>query len=311
MRCSGGTAIARAVRRDSCGNLPPNPGLPPPDRSWDSVRERGTLRVGMDFGRPPFAYTAPDGQLVGLNVDLARDLAARLGVRVEIVNVSADGFYDAVRVGRIDILVSTLPPTPAFRDIALSAPYVEIGERVIVRAGSMLRTPDDLAGRRVGAELGSDGDLALRVFARRVPLVRDSDYDTGDAALAALRAGSLDAVIADGIAARRAVAADPGLALLPLPVREQPFVWATKRTAVSLTMRTDRALAAARTDGTLARLDARWLAVPVGNRTSLPSPLAWRGEGGEGRRPSLPDAVETTGVFGPEFALRVVLRGAR
>lgn len=242
-------------------NLPPNPGLPPPDRSWDTVRERGALRVGMDFGRPPFAYTAPDGQLVGMNVDLARDLAARLGVQTEIVNVSADGFYDAVRTERIDILVSTLPPAPMFRDIAYSAPYVDIGERVIVRTGSTIRTVDDLAGRRVGAELGSDGDLALRVLARRVPLLRESDYDTGDTALAALRAGSLDAVVADGIAARWAVAADPGLVPLPTPVRERPFVWATKRGAVALTTRTDRALAAARADGTLARLDARWLAV--------------------------------------------------
>jgi len=241
-------------------NLPPNPGLPLPDRSWEVVRERGTLRVGMDFGRPPFAYTVPDGQLVGMNVDLARDLAARLGVQAEIVNVSADGFTDAVRTGRVDILVSTLPPISAFGDIAYSAPYIEIGERVIVRANSPIRTPDDLAGRRVGAELGSDGDLALRVLARSVPLVRDSDYDTGEAAFAALRGGTLDAVIADGIAARRAVVANPGLAPLPQPVRERPFVWATKRGAVALTMRTDRALAAARADGSLARLDARWFA---------------------------------------------------
>lgn len=240
--------------------VPANPALPPPDRSWQIVRGRGVLRVGMDFGRPPFAFTAPDGQLVGLNVDLARDLAARLGVRAEIVNTPADGFTDALRTGRIDILVSTLPPEPAFRDIAYSAPYVEIGERVVVRADSPVRVPDDLAGRRVGAELGSDGDLALRVLARRLPLTRDSDYDTDTAALAALRAGSLDAVIADGIGARRAVAADPGLVMLPQPVRPRTFVWATKRSATSLTQQTDRARADARADGTLARLDARWLA---------------------------------------------------
>jgi len=238
----------------------PTAGLPPPDRSWDAVRARGTLRVGMDYGTPPFAFAAPDGALQGYTVDLARDLAARLGLAATITEVPSDGFLDALRTDRVDVILSTLPPTPALADIAYSAAYVEIGERVVVRRGSDLRVPDDLAGRRVGAELGSDGDLALRVLARRVALMRNSDFDTGDDALAALRAGSLDAVVMDGIAARRAVAADVALALLPASVLPKSYVLATRRTHAALTAHTDAALATARATGVLARLDDRWLA---------------------------------------------------
>jgi len=238
----------------------PTAGLPPPDRSWDAVRARGMLRVGMDYGTPPFAFAAPDGSLQGYTVDLARDLAARLGLAAAITEVPSDGFLDALRTDRVDVILSTLPPTPALADIAYSTAYVEIGERVVVRRGSDLRVPDDLAGRRVGAELGSDGDLALRVLARRVALMRNSDFDTGDDALAALRTGSLDAVVMDGIAARRAVAADAALALLPASVLPKSYVLATRRTHAALTAHTDAALATARATGVLARLDDRWLA---------------------------------------------------
>ena len=233
--------------------------VPPADRYWEAVQARGVLRVGMDFGTPPFA-AAPDGTLGGYTVDLAQDLATRLGVTAAIIETPTDGFYDALRTDRVDLILSTLPPMPAFADIAYSPAYVEIGARIVVRAENALRTPDDLAGKRVGAELGSDGDLALRVLARRVSLTRESDYDSGEAALTALHMNALDAVVMDGIAARRAIAADATLALLPTPVLPKPYVLATRRVAPSLTAHLDTALAAARTEGTLARLDNRWLA---------------------------------------------------
>ena len=232
---------------------------PPVDHQWEAVQARGVLRVGMDFGTPPFA-AAPDGTLQGYTVDLAQDLAVRLGVTAAIIETPTDGFYDALRTDRVDLILSTLPPVPAFADIAYSPAYVEIGARIVVRAESALRTPDDLAGKRVGAELGSDGDLALRVLARRVPLTRESDYDSGEAALTALHMDALDAVVMDGIAARRAIAADSTLALLLTPVLPKSYVLVTRRIAPSLTAHVGTALAAARADGTLTRLDDRWLA---------------------------------------------------
>ncbi len=159
------------------------------DRTWEQVRKSGTLRVGMDAGVPPFAMPG-NGDLQGFDPDLARDLAARLGLTVTIVNTPSDALYDALLTGKVDALIAALPVTPEFRrDVAYSAPYIEMGERAIVRAGSDIRTPADLAHRRVGVELGSDGDLAARTLARHVPLDLHSTYDSGDAALADLANG--------------------------------------------------------------------------------------------------------------------------
>ncbi len=229
------------------------------DLAWERVRKTQTLRVGMDFGVPPFAM-ASGGEVQGFDADLARDLGARLGVDVTIVNTPSDALYDALLTGKVDALIAALPVTPEFgRDVAYSAPYVEMGERAVIRAGSAVTRPADLAGKRVGAELGSDGDLAARYFARDTPIRLNSEYDSGDAALADLRAGNLDAVILDGIAARRAVAEDRTLVMLDEPILSTGYVIATKRDAPTLTTHLRDALAAARASGLLDRLDARWL----------------------------------------------------
>lgn len=229
------------------------------DQTWERVRKSGVLRVGMDAGVPPFAMLG-NGDLQGFDADLARNLASRLGVQVAIINTPSDALYDALLTGKVDALIAALPVTPEFRrDVAYSPPYVEMGERAIVRAGSDIRAPADLANRRVGAELGSDGDLAARTLARRLPIRLQSMYDSGDAALADLRNGILDAVVLDGIAARHTAATDPALAMLPEPVLSNGYVIATKQDARILTTNLDRALDAARATGLLTQLEARWL----------------------------------------------------
>lgn len=230
------------------------------DRTWEQVRKTGTLRVGMDAGVPPFAMPG-NGGLQGFDPDLARDLAARLGVTVTIVNTPSDALYDALRTGKVDALIAALPVTPEFRrDVTYSAPYIEMGERAIVRAGSDIQGPTDLAHRRVGVELGSDGDLAARALARHVPIALQSIYDSGDAALADLMSGQLDAVVLDGIAARRAVAVNPTFVMLPEPVLGNGYVIATRRDARLLSTNLGLALEDARAAGLLTRLEARWLA---------------------------------------------------
>lgn len=234
------------------------------DRTWERARKSGTLRVGMDAGVPPFAMPG-NGDIQGFDADLARDLAGRLGLAVTIVNTPSDALYDALLTGAVDALIAALPVTPEFRrDVAYSAPYIEMGERAIVRAGSDIRAPADLASRRVGAELGSDGDLAARSLARHLPIRLQSAYDSGDAALADLRGGTLDAVVLDGIAARHVVATDPSLVMLPDPVLSNGYVIATKQDAPTLTMNLGRALAAARAAGIFTQLESRWLTAADG-----------------------------------------------
>jgi ABC-type amino acid transport substrate-binding protein len=142
-----------------------------PDDTWDRLRETGVLRVGMDASFPPFETIAPDGTLVGFDVDLARELARRLGpalseaegsvaegIEVQFVaNLPYDGLYDALAVGRVDVVISALVVNPArMADFAYSIPYFDAGQVLVVRAvGTRIEEPGpepvaemtDLGGR--------------------------------------------------------------------------------------------------------------------------------------------------------------------
>src|SRR4030042_7081058 len=62
----------------------------PVDKTWTQVRESGVVRFGMDAGFMPFDGLTASGEFVGLDADLARELARRLGLRAEFMQVGAD-----------------------------------------------------------------------------------------------------------------------------------------------------------------------------------------------------------------------------
>lgn len=96
----------------------------PPDISLKQVQDAGTLRVVMDASFPPLESVQADGQLNGVDVTVARDLGAALGVRVQITNMSSDGLKDAVLAGKADAIVSSFQAVPEWKkELAYSRPY--------------------------------------------------------------------------------------------------------------------------------------------------------------------------------------------
>ncbi|RME44796.1 MAG: amino acid ABC transporter substrate-binding protein, partial [Caldilineae bacterium] len=97
-----------------------------------AVQRRGVLRVGLDPSFPPFETLDAGGQVIGLDADIARAIAADLGVQVEFVPIAFDGLYDALQVGRVDVLLSGLPVDPTrTRDVAYSRPYFNAGQMLV------------------------------------------------------------------------------------------------------------------------------------------------------------------------------------
>jgi len=79
----------------------------------EQIKSKGVLTIGVKADYPPFGYRTPDGEIVGIEPDLARDIAKRLGVKVELVPVVASNFLQFLQQGRIDMLISTMNDTPA------------------------------------------------------------------------------------------------------------------------------------------------------------------------------------------------------
>ena len=77
-----------------------------------SVKQKGKLVVGVKADYKPFGYTDPSGKIVGLEIDLANDVAKRLGVGIELVPVIAANRMEFLKQGRIDLMIATMAYKP-------------------------------------------------------------------------------------------------------------------------------------------------------------------------------------------------------
>ena len=136
------------------------------DEGLSSVRaprvvEAGTLTVCSDMPYQPFEYMK-DGKPVGFDVDLIREVAAKLDVRLKIKDTDFDDIQsgDALNSGRCDVAISAMTITgERARVLDFSSPYFDASQALVVDRGSEIDSLDDLAGKRIGVQGGTTGEL--------------------------------------------------------------------------------------------------------------------------------------------------------
>jgi polar amino acid transport system substrate-binding protein len=147
----------------------------PPADVVEDLAPTGKLRAAINFGNPVLATKDPaTGEPRGVSVDLARELARRLGVPVELVTFDAAGrVFDALKAGAWDVAFLAIDPARAV-DIAFSPAYVEIEGVYLVARDSPIRVNAevDRAGTRVVVGRGSAYDLYLSRELEAATLVR-------------------------------------------------------------------------------------------------------------------------------------------
>jgi ABC-type amino acid transport substrate-binding protein len=233
-----------------------------PDDAWERVLETGALRVGMDASFPPFEFIVADGTLSGFDVELAQELGRRLGVEAQFVtNLPYDGLYDALAVGRVDVLISALVINPErMADFAYSASYFDAGQVLVVREGETgVAGVADLSGRALAVEFGSQGDMEARKWARRLPGLVVAPYETAAEALAAVAAGEADGALVDHVSALAEIGTGSGLVVVGDPVVAQPYAVGVRQESVYLLRAINDALAEMEADGTMEALVAEWM----------------------------------------------------
>ena len=149
----------------------------------DVVKEfapSGTLRAAINQGNSVLAQKGPDGEALGITVDLARELGRQLGVPVDLVIFDAAGkAFDALKSGRTDIGFLAIEPVRA-AEVDFTAPYVLIEGTYMVPADSPLKAVEDVdrPGIRIGVNKGSAYDLFLTRSLKHATLQRgDSGVD--------------------------------------------------------------------------------------------------------------------------------------
>ena len=193
------------------------PTLPPPTSTLDVVRRRGVLRVGVAT-YVPWAMTSRSGQLIGFEIDLAKQLADDLGVTAEFVRAAYPNLLDDLLADRFDVVVSGMSITPGRALVAnFSIPVGESFVRLVasrekaagMRTAGAFDRPEVTIGVRAGA-IGED--IAKKAF----PKATIQKFEDVDAGLEALLAGKLTAFVAKSPAPEMLLAKAGNKLFLPL-----------------------------------------------------------------------------------------------
>jgi His/Glu/Gln/Arg/opine family amino acid ABC transporter permease subunit len=162
-------------------------GFARPARADDAV-----LVVGLTGRYPPFNSFDDQGELVGFDVDFAREVCRQIGRRCEFRTLQWDGIVGALLAGRVDAIIGSMAVTPErSRSVRFSAPYYESGAQLFVRPGG--RGPA-AAGFAVGVTLGTTYERAVR---ERFPAADVRVYKGDVEVLQDLAAGRLDGLVTD------------------------------------------------------------------------------------------------------------------
>jgi polar amino acid transport system substrate-binding protein len=161
------------------------------DKLQDALNNN-RLRVGVLLDAAPWGFKDGKGESAGLDIDLAKQMADDLGVKLELVQVTGASRIPSLLSGRIDVLVAALGATPERATQAMfSQPYAAV--QLGVYGGENFpaaTTVDGLKGRRIGVAQASTLDVWLTDNAKGATIVRFPDTPS---AIAAYLAGQVDA----------------------------------------------------------------------------------------------------------------------
>jgi polar amino acid transport system substrate-binding protein len=230
------------------------------DDSWERVQATGVLRVGLDPTYPPFEVDDGSG-VTGLDVDLAKAIAADLGLEVQFVYFGYDGLYDALATNQVDVLHSALVIIPEkTRDFSYSTPYFDAGEILIVLAeNDTIETMADLGGQTLAVELGSLGHVEATEWAKRVADLEIRPFPTADEAITAVQQGEAGAALTDAISGRLFLRDNSGLKRLPESVTVEPFSLVVRSEDEQLLSILNQSLIGLEQSGQLSKITAAWL----------------------------------------------------
>ncbi len=158
------------------------------------VSHAKTINIAADCTWPPMEMMDTKKQCIGFTPELLHAIARAGGFEVNIINVAWDGIFAGLGGGKYDMIASSVSITEQRKKrMDFSDPYFEVKQGVVVKKDSAIKTYADLAGKNVGAQIGTTGFFA----AKKIKDGKVKSYNTVGLAMADLAAGRVDAVLAD------------------------------------------------------------------------------------------------------------------
>ena len=207
---------------------------------------------------PPFEFIDENGNLTGFEVELMPLIGEHVGVTMTVENIPWDTIFAGLANGQYDGVASGVTITEERKmSMDFSTPIASQGQVVIVMTESDVQSVNDLAGRKVGVQIGTTGDFALDDYN-----VEKRQYDDIGLAILDMVNGNIDACVCDSIIASDFVLANENykgmLRTAGEPFTSEEIAIAVKKGNTELLNLINEGLEAMKADGSYDELKAKW-----------------------------------------------------
>jgi len=234
-----------------------------------AIASAGRLRFCTDIGYPPMEFRK-GAEIVGADIEIASDVARRLGVDVEFADEPVEGIIDALYAGRGDLIINAFTDNETRRQRLTFVDYISVSQTVVVPRDNPLgiHSVEDLAGRQVLVQADTSNEESLRQLdaanqANGLPPMRIAAFKgttgkTTARAAETLRCGEADADFLDVINAGWNAKHHPEVAVADFVVNHHPYGIGLRKDDLELQQAVLAAIKAMYADGTAQRILGSW-----------------------------------------------------
>ena len=231
----------------------------------DEVMARKQINIAIPTDFPPYGFVSTDMKPQGLDIDMANLIAAKLGVKVELVPVTSANRIAYLQTRKADLVISTLGKN-AEREkvIDFSAAYSPFFQAVFAAKTTVVKSAADLAGKSVGVTRGAIEDLELTKIA---PASADMKrFEDNNATVSAFVSGQVQVIATGAQVAGNMMVRNPQLgAGGKFVLKDSPNFIGVGKGEDKLRVKVNEIIAAAKASGEIDKLAQKWLGRPAGD----------------------------------------------
>lgn len=217
------------------------------------IKDAGKLVMLTNSQFAPYEYIGADGAVSGVDVDICQAIADELGVKLEVVDMDFDGLIAALSGGKGDLVAAGMTVDPERAEsVDFSDTYADAKQLIVVnKEDPKVASADDLAGKTIGVQLGTTGDMYVS-NPENVADATVKQYKGAPEAALDLKNGKLDAVVIDKLTAENIVASNDDLAIVDMPSTDEQYAIAVAKGNTGLTEVVNKVIKQLQDDGKIA-----------------------------------------------------------
>lgn len=231
------------------------------DNSLNKVLDKGVFVLGLDDSFPPMGYRNEKGEIIGFDIDLAKEVAKRLGVELKCQPIDWNSKEQELMTGNIDCIWNGFSISEERKKVILfSTPYLINYQILVVKGDSPYQSKDDLKGKSLGLQGGSTSADALESDQNfKSSLKEVVQFNDNLTALMDLEAGGVDAVLVDMVVANYNIKqSEKDFRILPDTFAEEDYAIGFRKGDLLLCNAIEQKLNEMADDGTIAEICSNW-----------------------------------------------------